>query len=85
MLIVISLAEVANKCLNVRERVEVVDGIKDGPSLPLLSCELSVSMKENADRKKKKNFFRVKKIEDYQNHISNFVHNLTVNMFLVKI
>ena len=42
------------KCLNVRERVEVVEWKKMVPSLPLLSCELSVSVKENPDRKKKK-------------------------------
>ena len=44
--------KVANKCLNVRERVEVVEWKKMVPSLPLLSCELSVSVKENRDRKK---------------------------------
>ena len=44
---------VANKCLNVRERVEVVEWNKMVPSLPLQSCELSVSVKENPDRKKK--------------------------------
>ena len=45
--------KVANKCLNVRERVEVVDWNKMVPSLPLLSLELSASVKENPDRKKK--------------------------------
>ena len=45
--------KVANKCLNVREGVEVVEWNKMVPSLPLLSCELSVSLKENPDRKKK--------------------------------
>ena len=45
--------KVANKCLNVRERVEVVEWNKMVFSLPLLSCELSVSVKENPDRKKK--------------------------------
>ena len=44
--------KVANKCLNVRERVEVVEWNKMIPSLPLLSCELSVSVEENPDRKK---------------------------------
>ena len=39
--------------LNVRERVEVVEWNKMVPSLPLLSCELSVSVKENPDRKQK--------------------------------
>ena len=46
--------KVANKCLNVCERVEVVEWNKMVPSLPLLSCELSVSVKENPDRKKNK-------------------------------
>ena len=46
--------KVANKCLNVRERVEVVEWNKMVSSLPLLSCELWVSVKENPDRKKKK-------------------------------
>ena len=43
----------ANKCLNVLEQVGVVEWNKMVPSLPLLSCELSVSVKENPDRKKK--------------------------------
>ena len=47
--------KVANKCLNVGERVEVVECNKMVPFLPLLSCELSASVKENPDRKK--NFF----------------------------
>ena len=47
--------KVANKCLNVRERVEVVEWNKKVvPSLPLLSYESSVSVKENPNRKKKK-------------------------------
>ena len=46
--------KVAHKCLNVRERVEVVEWNKKVPSLPLLSCELSVSVKENPDNNKKK-------------------------------
>ena len=47
--------EVAHKCLNVRQRVEVVEwNRKKVPSLPLLSCELPVSVKETPDRKKKK-------------------------------
>ena len=54
--------KVANKCLNVRERVEVVEWNKMVPSLPLLSCELSVSVKENPDRKKKKK----KNLEEYK-------------------
>ena len=41
----------SNKCLKIREREEVVDRDKDGPFL--LSCELSVSVKEIPDRKKK--------------------------------
>ena len=40
----------SNKCLKIREREEVVDRDKDGPFL--LSCELSVSVKEIPDRKK---------------------------------
>ena len=45
--------KVANKSLNVRERVEVVErNKKTVPSLPLMPCELSVSVKENPDRKK---------------------------------
>ena len=51
-MVVISRA-VTNKCLNVRERVEMVEWNKMAPSLPLLSCELLVSVKENRDRKKK--------------------------------
>ena len=51
--------KVANKCLNVRERLEVVEWNKMVPSLPLLSCELSVSVKENPDRKKKKKKFGI--------------------------
>ena len=41
--------ELANKCLNVCEWVEVVERNKSGPCLPLLSQELSVceSVKEN--------------------------------------
>ena len=42
--------KVADKCLHVCERVEVVERNKDGPSLPLQSCEFSVSVKENLDR-----------------------------------
>ena len=49
------MCKVAYKCLNVRERVEVVEwNKKKVPSLPLLSYELSVSVKENPGRKKKK-------------------------------
>ena len=48
--------KVAHKCLNVREWVEVVEWNKKKiPSLPLLSRELSVSVKENPDRKTKQN------------------------------
>ena len=52
-----------HKCLNVRERVEVVEWNKMAPSLPLLSCELSVSVKENPDRKKKQQKNKKKNIE----------------------
>ena len=44
--------KVTNKCLNVRERVEVVEWNKMVLSLPLLSYELPVSVKENPNRKK---------------------------------
>ena len=40
------------KCLNVREWVEVVERSNDGLSLPLLSRESSVSVKENQIKKK---------------------------------
>ena len=47
--------KVANECLNVCEWKEVVvRRIKVVSSLPLLSCELSVLVKEN--RKRKKNY-----------------------------
>ena len=46
--------KVANKCLNARERVEVIEWNKMVASLLLLSCEFSVSLKENPDRKKKR-------------------------------
>ena len=52
--IVISHAKLQVKCLNVRERVEKVEWNKKMITfLPLLSCESSVSVKENLDRKKK--------------------------------
>ena len=51
-MIVISRAKLQNKCLNVREQVEVVEWNKKW-SLSLLSCESSMSVKENPDRKKK--------------------------------
>ena len=47
--------KVANRYLNVPERVEVAEWNKrwnDGPSLSLLSCASSVSVKENSDKKK---------------------------------
>ena len=44
--------KVAKKCLNVCERAEVVAWNKMIPFLPLLFCELSVSVKKNPDRKK---------------------------------
>ena len=47
--------KVANKCLDVRERVEVVEWNKRW-SLPF-PCESSVSVKENPDGKKKFSFF----------------------------
>ena len=42
--------KVSNKCLNVRERVEVIDRHKNDT---LLSTESSMSVIENADRKKR--------------------------------
>ena len=54
--------KVVNKCLNVRERVEVVEWKKKKvPSLPLLTCESSVFVKENPDRKK---IYRKIKLQD---------------------
>ena len=44
--------KVASKYVNSRERVKVVER-NNKPSLSLLSCDLSVSMKENPDRKKR--------------------------------
>ena len=51
-MVVISHAKLQNKCLNVREQVEVLEWNKKW-SLSLLSCESSMSVKENPDRKKK--------------------------------
>ena len=44
--------KVANKSLNVRERVEVVEWNKQWSPLSLLFYESSVSVRENPDRKK---------------------------------
>ena len=47
--------KVANKCMNVRERVEVVEWNKRwSPPFPCCPCESLVSVKENPDRKKKR-------------------------------
>ena len=43
--------KVASKCLDDRERVEVVERNKDGPSLPLLSHEFSVPVKKSPAKK----------------------------------
>ena len=44
----------ANKCLNVRERMKMAEWNRRWyPPFPLLPCELSVSVKENPDSKKK--------------------------------
>ena len=51
-MVVISRAKLQNKCLNVREQMEVLEWNKKW-SLSLLSCESSMSVKENPDRKKK--------------------------------
>ena len=40
--------------------MEVAEWNKMVPSLPLLSCELSVSVKENPDRKKKQTNYTTK-------------------------
>ena len=46
-------SQVANKCLNIHEGVEVADWKKkDGHLLPLLSYESPVSVKEDPDGKK---------------------------------
>ena len=45
--------KVANEYLNVRVRVEVVEWNKMVPTLSLLPCKSSVSVKENSNRKKK--------------------------------
>ena len=61
----------ANKCLNVRGQVEVVEWDKRwAPSFSLLSCESSVSLKENPDWKKKKKilFKRLKCSADFFYH-----------------
>ena len=49
-----SRVKLQNKCLNIGEwMVVVVEWNKKwSPSLPMLSCESSVSVKENPDRKK---------------------------------
>ena len=51
-MVVISHAKLQNKCLNFREQVEVVEWNKKW-SLSLLSCESSMSVNKNPDRKKK--------------------------------
>ena len=53
-----------NKCLNIGERmVVVVEWNKRwSPSLPMLSCESSVSVKENPDRKKNRHINKFLKI-----------------------
>ena len=42
----------ASKCLDVRELVKVAERNKDRPLFSLLSCESSLLVKENPDRKK---------------------------------
>ena len=44
------ICKLANKCLNVREQVEVVEKNVDVSSLSLLSRELSVCVKEKSDK-----------------------------------
>lgn len=45
--------KLANKCPNVRERMEVVGKNKDGTSLPLLSRELSLCVCDRKPNTKK--------------------------------
>ena len=65
------ICKIPNKCLNVRGWVEVVKWNKKMvPSLPLLACESSVSMKENPDRKKKESTdaFCIILLQNFFNH-----------------
>ena len=55
-----------------RERVEVVEWNKKAPSLPQLSCELSVSGKENPDREEKKKATTAEIISNQFSCISTF-------------
>lgn len=55
-------SKLANICLNVRERVEVVEWNKNGSSFPLLFCESPVRLKENPDKKKKGSIAILKKV-----------------------
>ena len=74
--------QVANKYLNVPERVEVVEWNKKMvPSLPLLSCESSVSVKENSDRKKNRQRFYIYKrtILSINTNLLHFNHRTTTN------
>ena len=61
--------ELANKCLNVCEWVEVVERNKSGPCLPLLSQELSVceSVKENQIENENKTKQKKRKTEICRN------------------
>ena len=43
------------------------------PSLPLLSCELPVSVKENPNRKKR-----------IETHVSSFLHEITAAWFFLE-
>ena len=54
---ILELPSFANKCLNARELVEIVERNEDG-SLPSSAArESSVSVKENLDRKKNRNAY----------------------------
>ena len=49
------------------------------PSLPRLSCESSVSVKENPDRQKKKRFRSEPDIEEYEEYPYEEKYQLLIN------
>ena len=76
---------IANKCLNVRERVEVVERNKMVSSLPLLSCELSMSVKENPDRKKRlTTMFSSISITKICLNVGNYAREPKINFWQIK-
>ena len=62
--------KIANKCLNFCERVEVIEWKWN----PLLSCESSVSAKENPDRKKKSIYIQLFQIRYF---VEGLYHHMT--------